>query len=74
MKRAQYELMKDGQFFATIPEFDGLYAVGKTREEAEVELRDTLDGWLDVHIKIGREGPPEIDGLSPLELPKSVQS
>jgi hypothetical protein len=25
------------------------------RQEAEMEILDTLDGWLDVHVKIGKE-------------------
>jgi predicted RNase H-like HicB family nuclease len=73
MKHARYEKMSDGRFFASIPEFEGLYAVGKTREEAEDELRDTLDGWLDVHIKISKERPPEIDGIDLLALPKVIE-
>jgi predicted RNase H-like HicB family nuclease len=73
MNHARYEKMADGRFFASIPEFDGLYAVGNTREEAQAELRDTLDGWLDVHVKISREPPPQIDGLDLFALPKAVE-
>jgi predicted RNase H-like HicB family nuclease len=65
MKKADYEQMEDGRFFASIPQFDGLWAVGKTREDAARELYDALDGWLDVHIKIGQQRPPEIDGVRP---------
>jgi len=58
MAKAEYELMEDGQFFATIPGFDGLWAVGQTQDEAAEELNDTLDGWLDVHNKIGKHHLP----------------
>ena len=73
MKNAQYERMEDGRFFATIPKFDGLWAVGKTREGATGKLYKAIDGWLDVHIKIGKQHPPKIDGLDPLAPPKLIE-
>ncbi|MGH7840118.1 MAG: type II toxin-antitoxin system HicB family antitoxin [Candidatus Binataceae bacterium] len=74
MKNASYEQMADGRFFGSIPEFDGLWAVGQTREEAEGELYDALDGWLDVQIKIGKQRPPQIDGVDVFALPKPTES
>ena len=68
MAKAKYEQMEDGRFFATIPEFDGLWAVGRTEDEAVKELCDALDGWLQVHIKISKEPPPEIDGANFFQL------
>jgi predicted RNase H-like HicB family nuclease len=38
MTHANYEEMEDGQYFASIPEFEGLWAAGNSREEAEKEL------------------------------------
>lgn len=70
MRHAEYEKMEDGRLFATIPGFDGLWAVGKTQEEAENELQESLDSWLDTHIKIGNARPPEIDGLDLMAPPK----
>lgn len=61
MAKADYERMEDGQFFATIPGFDGLWAVGRTRNEAAKELNETLYGWLDVHNKIGKHHLPSVD-------------
>jgi predicted RNase H-like HicB family nuclease len=74
MAKAKYEQMEDGRFFATIPKFDGLWAVGRTREEATKELYDALEGWLHVHIEIGKQPPPGIDGVEFFAIPKSTDS
>jgi predicted RNase H-like HicB family nuclease len=72
MKRAEYELMDDGQYFAAIPDFDGLWAVGKTPDEAARELYTALYGWIDVHVKIGKQRPPVIDNIDLFAPPKAV--
>jgi predicted RNase H-like HicB family nuclease len=47
MQQAHYEFIEeDGVIFATIPHFDGLWATGKTHEEAESVLASVLEGWL----------------------------
>ena len=74
MAKAKYEQMKDGRFFATIPKFDGLWAVGATKDEAAKELYEALDGWLHVHIKISKEPPPKIDGVNFFPIPKSIST
>jgi predicted RNase H-like HicB family nuclease len=51
MKRAHYEVMEDGDFFATVPGLKGLWASASTRVECERELRDTLEGWLIVMLR-----------------------
>lgn len=73
MKRAEVQRAEDGMWFASIPGFEGLWAIGPTRESAHHELFETLDGWLDVHIKIGKEKPPEVDGLTLFSSPKLLE-
>jgi predicted RNase H-like HicB family nuclease len=73
IRLANFEQIENGQLFATIPQFDGLWAVGKTREEATRDLWSALDGWLDVHIKIGRHRPPEINGIDLFAAPKAIE-
>jgi predicted RNase H-like HicB family nuclease len=58
MGRAQYEQMEDGEWYAHIPEFEGLWATGPTREAAEKELYSALDGWLHVDAHIAQRKPP----------------
>jgi predicted RNase H-like HicB family nuclease len=38
MSRAQYERMEDGEWYAYIPEFKGLWTTGATKEAAEKNL------------------------------------
>ncbi|HJU09323.1 MAG TPA: type II toxin-antitoxin system HicB family antitoxin [Candidatus Binataceae bacterium] len=73
MRNAKLELSENGTWFASIPGFDGLWAVGATVESARLELWNTLDGWLDVHMKVGGSKPPEVDGLSLDASPKLVE-
>ncbi|MBV8451493.1 MAG: type II toxin-antitoxin system HicB family antitoxin [Deltaproteobacteria bacterium] len=74
MATAKYEQMEDGRFFGTIPKFDGLWAVGSTKDEAAKELYGALEGWLQVHIKISKAPAPEIDGVNLVSIPKSTRS
>lgn len=73
MRRAQYEQMEDSEWFASIPGFDGLWADGVSREEAQQRLYETLDGWIYVHVMRGKNRPPDVDGVSLSDLPKRVE-
>ena len=57
MRKAHYELMKDGQFFATIPKCKGLWAEGRTLEKCREELRSTLEDWLLLGLQLGHHLP-----------------
>ena len=72
LRRAHYEQMEDGQCFASIPGFDGLWASGPSIEEAREQLIETLHEWLLVHAGISKNRLPEVDGVSLSELPKRV--
>ncbi|HEV8713507.1 MAG TPA: type II toxin-antitoxin system HicB family antitoxin [Candidatus Binatia bacterium] len=73
MRHAQYEQMEDGRWFASIPGFDGLWADGSSREEAQQQLSEALDGWIYVHALRGQNRPPVIGGADLLELPKRIE-
>jgi predicted RNase H-like HicB family nuclease len=70
MRRARYELMEDGAYFGDIPGFDGLWASGPTQPDCAVELRETLEEWILLHIA-DHADLPTVDGLT-LEVGKSV--
>jgi len=72
LKHAKFERMEDGRYFASIPDFDGLWAVGQTEAEATKELRDALDGWIDALVKIANQRPPIVDGVDLFAPPKPV--
>ena len=46
MKRAKFELMEDGDYFGTIPEFTGLWGSGSSLAACQEDLRGALEGWL----------------------------
>jgi predicted RNase H-like HicB family nuclease len=73
MNRAQYEQMEDGEWYAHIPEFKGLWATGGTRHAATQELYAALDAWLHVNFHIAKLELPRLDGISPLDLPQRVE-
>ena len=57
-------LEDENQWYAHIPGFGGLWAVGKTQEEARQELYLALDGWLYINATKGTGEAPVIDGLT----------
>jgi predicted RNase H-like HicB family nuclease len=63
MRKAHYELMEDGRFFATIPKCKGLWAEGRTLEKCREELRSTLEDWLLLGLQLGHN-LPVVDGIN----------
>jgi predicted RNase H-like HicB family nuclease len=53
MRKAHYELMENGHFFATIPKCKGLWAEGQSLESCREELRSTLEDWLLLALQLG---------------------
>ena len=72
VSKAQFEKMENGAWFASIPGFEGLWASGPTKEKAREDLFEALDGWLMVHVWVGKERAPDIDGLSVYDPPPRV--
>jgi predicted RNase H-like HicB family nuclease len=63
MDHATYEKTEDGEWFASIPGFAGLWATGATIEATRKDLLEALDGWIEVTIKTGNR-VPDIGGVS----------
>ena len=57
VEKAQYEKMENGRYFATIPNFKGLWAEGKTIEVARRELIETLEDWILISFRRGYPVP-----------------
>ena len=72
LRQAQYEQMKDGEWFASIPGFNGLWATGTSGEEVRQQLAETLNEWILVHISIGGNKIPAIGELSNIEKIESA--
>jgi len=50
--QAHYEVLpNDGSIYATIPGVQGVWAQAKTREGAQAELADVLEGWLALSLE-----------------------
>jgi predicted RNase H-like HicB family nuclease len=73
MKKAQFERMENGDYFGSITGFDGLWASGHTHEEAARDLYSALDGWIDVHLRVGRQSIPAIEGVDLNSLPRLLE-
>jgi predicted RNase H-like HicB family nuclease len=63
MNNAHYEKMEDGNWFASIPGFSGLWATGPTVEATRKDLYEALDGWIEVMAKTGNR-VPAVNGVS----------
>jgi predicted RNase H-like HicB family nuclease len=64
MHRAAYERLEDDEaWFATIAEFPGLWASGKTVEDTRDELRSALEGWIVLALRES-ERLPIVDGTT----------
>jgi predicted RNase H-like HicB family nuclease len=63
MRHAAYEQLEDDEgWFATIRDFPGLWASGKTVEDTRDELRSALEGWIILALRQG-ERLPLLDGI-----------
>lgn len=63
LRRAKYEIMDDGQYYGEIPGFDGVWASAVTLEECREELRETLEDWLVLGLRMGH-ALPVVDGIN----------
>jgi predicted RNase H-like HicB family nuclease len=58
MEKARYEIVEDDKsYFGEIPDFEGLWANGKTLEECRKELLATLEDWLLLSIHLNKPIP-----------------
>lgn len=65
---ARFEKIENGQeVYAEIPAFRGVWAQGRTRQEAMNELREVLKGWVELQLERGRE-LPSVNGMKFEEL------
>jgi predicted RNase H-like HicB family nuclease len=62
LKRATYQILEDGTFYAEIPELKGLYANALTLENCRDELKESLEEWIVLGLQLGHN-IPEMDGM-----------
>ena len=64
LKRAEYERMEDAQFFASIPDFEGLWATGATIEDARNELEAALESWIVAALTMSHVPLPKLGDIT----------
>jgi predicted RNase H-like HicB family nuclease len=64
MRKATYEQMEDGSWFASIPDFVGLWASGPTIEETRDDLLGALEGWLVTNVFVSQIPVPVLNGVA----------
>ena len=57
LKLAKYEILEDGTYYGEIPGFDGVWASAATLEECRESLRETLEDWLILGLRMGHSLP-----------------
>lgn len=70
LRRARYELLEDGTYYAKIPGLSGVWANSKNLEDCRKELQDVLEGWLLLKVQDGDAVP----GLKILSRRKKVMT
>jgi len=66
--KARFETIEKGaRVYAEIPGFKGVWAEGKSHDQAKRELAQVLRGWIRLELERGRS-LPEVDGMRPKEL------
>jgi predicted RNase H-like HicB family nuclease len=61
--QAEIERMEDGRYFASIPDFKGVWADGNTPEKCLSELRAAFEEWLVIALRED-DTLPELAGVS----------
>lgn len=57
LEKAEYRKLEDDSWFAQIPDFEGVWANGKTVEECRGELLEVLEEWIFLKINDGDSIP-----------------
>jgi predicted RNase H-like HicB family nuclease len=63
LQRARYEILEDGTFYGEIPDCQGVYANAETLEDCREQLREVLEDWIVLGLRLGHSFPI-IEGVS----------
>lgn len=62
MRKAHYEILPDGEdYFGSIPDLQGVWANADTLEACREELREVLEEWIVIGLKLGHLIPQTND-------------
>lgn len=57
MSHAQYEVIEDGTVYGEIPGLQGVWGNAATHAACVEELRDSLEGWIVLGLRLGHTLP-----------------
>lgn len=64
LRKAHYEMLPDGEgYFGSIEGLQGVWAQADTLEACREELREVLEEWIALGLRMGHPLPP-IDGIT----------
>ena len=63
MRSACYEILEDGTFYGEIPGFQGVFANAEILEDCREQLREVLEGWIVLGLRLGHP-LPIVNGVS----------
>ena len=62
MRKAHYEILLDEEgYFGSIPDLQGVWANADTLEACREELRDIIEEWILIGLKMGHPMPQTND-------------
>jgi len=62
LEKAEYKQLDNNTWFAEVPDFEGVWANGKTVEECRKELVEVLEDWLLLKLRDG-DPVPVVKGI-----------
>jgi len=64
LRKAQYEILPDGEgYFGAIADLSGVWAQANTLESCREELREVLEDWIILGLRMGHP-LPALDGIT----------
>lgn len=60
MRQATYEILSDNTFYGEILGFQGVYANAAALEVCREELREVLEGWIVLGLRMGHSLPDKM--------------
>lgn len=53
LRKAHYEILDDGTFYAEIAGFPGVFANDESLEACREQLQEVLEGWILLGLRMG---------------------
>jgi predicted RNase H-like HicB family nuclease len=63
LKHAEYVVLEDGTYMATVDCLRGVIAIGDTIEDCRQDLIEVIEGWVALRLRMGDTIPP-VDGIT----------